>query len=238
MRNGAIAEKVGDVRFINFKTADNLLAGIEFSLSTESGDKRAGIYNSTVVGRSDGNGDWLLDANDPVGVITPRSENFTVSGVNYYRYDWNKTAAIATCSHCWHDQATDSGARTQTFSRQSFDTVTRKIRYTTPFKAIFYDLDGTLTGKGAKSWATKHYGSFNVPECEHKEEEYNGVVCDSSIQIRRVAFDHWKPDNLFFGAPMKVLPISESIVGSMTDEEYAAYIKNGSNYGTFLYKEK
>jgi len=31
--NGAIAETVGDVRFINFKIADNLVAGIEFSLT-------------------------------------------------------------------------------------------------------------------------------------------------------------------------------------------------------------
>ena len=31
MRNGAIAKKVGDVRFINFKTADNMLAGAEFA---------------------------------------------------------------------------------------------------------------------------------------------------------------------------------------------------------------
>ena len=30
---GAIAEKVGDVRFQDFKVADNLLAGIEFSLT-------------------------------------------------------------------------------------------------------------------------------------------------------------------------------------------------------------
>jgi len=33
-RNGAIAEKVGDVRFNDFKVADNILAGIEFSLTT------------------------------------------------------------------------------------------------------------------------------------------------------------------------------------------------------------
>jgi len=32
-RNGAIAETVGDVRFHNFKTADNILAGMEFSLT-------------------------------------------------------------------------------------------------------------------------------------------------------------------------------------------------------------
>lgn len=28
-RNGAIAERLGDVRFVGFKTADNVLAGIE-----------------------------------------------------------------------------------------------------------------------------------------------------------------------------------------------------------------
>ena len=37
-RNGAIAERVGDVRFNNFKTADNLLAGMEFSLTDDYGD--------------------------------------------------------------------------------------------------------------------------------------------------------------------------------------------------------
>jgi len=34
-RNGAIAERVGDVHFNNFKTADNILAGIEFSLTDQ-----------------------------------------------------------------------------------------------------------------------------------------------------------------------------------------------------------
>ena len=32
--NGAIAELVGDVRWLNFKVADNLIAGLEFSVCT------------------------------------------------------------------------------------------------------------------------------------------------------------------------------------------------------------
>lgn len=40
-RNGAIAEKVGDVRFVNFKVADNLVGGIEFSLTGETMDGTA-----------------------------------------------------------------------------------------------------------------------------------------------------------------------------------------------------
>jgi len=42
-RNGAIAERVGAVQFINFKTADNILAGIEFSLTEDIIDGYAKI---------------------------------------------------------------------------------------------------------------------------------------------------------------------------------------------------
>jgi len=77
-------------------------------------------------------------------------------------------AAISSCSHCFHDAATDSGARTVTFSGLTFGAkVTFKVRYTTPFRAIYYDVDGTLTGKGTNSWMTPYY-LHNVwaPECE------------------------------------------------------------------------
>ena len=54
-RNGAIAENVGDVRFNNFKTADNILAGIEFSLTNNPGvgDDKPGIYNALIIGRTE-----------------------------------------------------------------------------------------------------------------------------------------------------------------------------------------
>lgn len=52
-RNGAITERTSGVQFHNFKTVDNLLAGIEF------GDTRAipfddytGVFNALIVGRS------------------------------------------------------------------------------------------------------------------------------------------------------------------------------------------
>jgi hypothetical protein len=40
LRNGAIADLVGDVRFIDFKVADNVLAGIEI---TKPGAKEDGL---------------------------------------------------------------------------------------------------------------------------------------------------------------------------------------------------
>jgi len=54
-RNGAIALNVGDVRFNNFKTADNILAGVEFEKTNNVYDGRPGVYNSVIVGRSMGN---------------------------------------------------------------------------------------------------------------------------------------------------------------------------------------
>jgi hypothetical protein len=52
-RNGAIAKTVGDIRFIDFKVADNILAGIEMSVTDErTGDGNAGVYDALVIGKS------------------------------------------------------------------------------------------------------------------------------------------------------------------------------------------
>lgn len=59
-RNGAIALNVGDVRFNNFKCADNILAGMEMEQTKNVMDGRPGVYNSIVVGASVGNGDRTI----------------------------------------------------------------------------------------------------------------------------------------------------------------------------------
>ena len=43
---------MGNVHWNNFKTADNFLAGIEFSLTNKVSDNMAQIFNATVVGRT------------------------------------------------------------------------------------------------------------------------------------------------------------------------------------------
>ena len=42
-RNGAIVGRVADTRLINFKTADNILAGIEFERTDRGGDNMARV---------------------------------------------------------------------------------------------------------------------------------------------------------------------------------------------------
>ena len=87
-RNGAIAERVGAVQFHNFKTADNILAGMEFSLTEDIIDGYAKIVGGLVIGRSN-NTEQMLDEAEPQGIITPRTENFSVEGTKFYNFNWN-----------------------------------------------------------------------------------------------------------------------------------------------------
>ena len=129
----------------------------------------------------------------PHGVITSQTENFQVHNVKFYNYDFNNAAGFGSCSHCFHPAATDSGSRTTTMSGLFFDdaTVPRRIRYQFPFRPIFYDTDGSLTGLGSHSWATGYFPNLEQPECEYDEatrEKFDGVICDGTVTIRRVVF--------------------------------------------------
>jgi hypothetical protein len=115
-------------------------------------------------------------------MIGPRTENFRVDGARFFNFDWNQAAALSSCSHCFHPAATDSGARTIRFSNLSFDSSVQRIaNYQYPWRAIFLDEDGSLTGKGPMSWATPYYAHHNQTECEYNETYYGGVFCDPSV---------------------------------------------------------
>jgi hypothetical protein len=116
------------------------------------------------------------------GIITPRTENFTVDSVKFYNFDWKGSAALGGCSHCYHPAATDSGARTVTFKNTYFDsTVVQKIKQQEPWRHIYYDLDGTLTGKGPNTYYTYGWNHNLQPECDFLPDIYDGVVCNSSV---------------------------------------------------------
>lgn len=59
----------------NFKTADNLEAGMEVSM-TSLVDGFAKIVGGLVVGRSANTEEALDKADSPKGIINPRTENF------------------------------------------------------------------------------------------------------------------------------------------------------------------
>ncbi len=91
----------------------------------------AKILDATVVGRSNNSERLLFEVaavTTTRGIITARSENMTVDGARFFYFDWDGSAALGGCSHCFHSSSTDSGARTVTFKNTFFDsTVVKKI---------------------------------------------------------------------------------------------------------------
>jgi len=139
------------------------------------------VQNAVIIGKTD-NTDELLDAASPHGIIAPRTEYFTIDGAKFYNLDFNEAAALGDCSHCF-GPTQDSGARTFKTQGLVFDeeTVPRKVRYQFPYAGIIHDLDGSLTGKGANSFASAYFRHLEVDECEVDKEVYDGVLCDDTV---------------------------------------------------------
>jgi hypothetical protein len=89
---------VGDVRFVNFKVADNLIAGVEFSLTNMVDDGYAQVNNALVLGYSS-NAEGVTLGTFSHGIITPRTENFQVLNCRFYNFDKGGKAALGSCSH-------------------------------------------------------------------------------------------------------------------------------------------
>ena len=113
------------------------------------------VEDSMVVGRSMVN--WDGESASPHGFIAPRTDGSMFSNIRFYNYDFNNAAAVGTCSHCYSKPSTDSDARTVKTKQLSFSNVTKRVRYQTPLRGIIYDMDGTLTGLGEKTWATSFW---------------------------------------------------------------------------------
>ena len=143
-RNGVIGGNLGAVTLRNIATVDNGIAGIEIEKVVNVQDGVGKVENSFVVGRS--MTQWDGGSSSPHGVISPRTDKWTIDNVRFYNYDFNNAAAVGTCSHCFFEPSTDSDARTVKVQNLMFDNVTRRIRYQFPDKGILLDVDGSLTG--------------------------------------------------------------------------------------------
>lgn len=65
---------------------------------------------------------------------------------------------------------------------------------------------------------------------------YNGVVCDNTVIMRRVAFVGLPKDD-FFGMGLKVLKWDDSITSVMNDTELESYKLNRTNWSTVNFKK-
>jgi hypothetical protein len=115
--------------------------------------------------------------------------------------------------------------------------VDRRIRYQNPWRGIFHDMDGSLTGLGPDTYATKGYKHVQQPECSLDDELFDGVVCDNTVQIRRVAFHGYDPGH-FRGQPLYITKYDKRDMDQLTDEEKEAYLDDSANRQRIDFKDK
>jgi hypothetical protein len=88
----------------------------------------------------------------------------------------------------------------------------RRIRHQVPFRAIYHDLDGTLTGKGPDSWTSFYYKHHEQPGCTTDIEKFDGVICDKRGRMRRVAFHSMSPSHRFLNMGFKILRFDDTFM--------------------------
>jgi len=117
-------------------------------------------------------------------------------------------------------------------------TVPRRLWYQTPYRAIYYDLDGTFTKKGPKSWVTPYMPHHEQPGCVHDEKELFGTStrCDNTVTIRRLSFYGANPRQMFDMMGFKILKYDDSLPELADEEKKKAYIADKSKYTTINFK--
>ena len=121
------------------------------------------------------------------------------------RWKAPRITAIECCcipsafSQCNTDTGYKQGGYTSRWQGLTFVNTARRIRWTEPYKEIFNDLDGSLTGS-AGGWATPYYG-WNEWDtvCVHSSATHDsGLVCDGSVVVRLLQVDGANPRTLDF----------------------------------------
>ena len=197
---GLYVENMGDVKLVNFMAADNIEIGLEIAQTRFTPDYTAMLRDAIVIASSSNPASPTADTPSK-GISTPRTENFVVNGVYFNGFFDNEKAPIQTCSGCDQgDFLTDSGARTVTFANLTFSPDdTNRIHYIWPRRAILYDLDGSLTGWGNNSWATPyHFHNLWEPECQVSAIHDDGIICDGSVRVRRIALYNYAPNHFHY----------------------------------------
>ena len=140
-KKGIMGGTLGDIVFRNITVSDCRVAGIEFEDISLGSNRIDDMHteNAFVVGQSNGN-----PGTAGFGIVAPHSDLYFVTDARFFNFPTG--AALSDCSHC-DTPAGDSGCRTTRFSNLQFDdaTVLKRVVWSSPFKGIFHDLDGTLT---------------------------------------------------------------------------------------------
>ena len=207
IRSGAIAEDAGDVRWNNFKTVDNKFSGLEmthteFSKPWES----VGIYNALVVGYSNDNASisgHAADNGGSVGIITSQTDGMMVDGVKFVNIGSNQYP-FGTESHSQNGCARDFGGREHRIKNITWMDAepNKKVKWVVPARD-WYKLEDT-SYTGATGYLATYFPHLLTEDCLDERTDYNSIVCNDSVVLKRVIFYNQKPFGNFSGRSVHV----------------------------------
>mmetsp|Transcript_8382 Transcript_8382/g.16636 ORF Transcript_8382/g.16636 Transcript_8382/m.16636 type:complete len:1637 (+) Transcript_8382:5150-10060(+) len=203
-RDGAIGEKLGDVRWKNFKVADNKIAGLEMTYTSYSKPyETALIYDALIIGASANTDSESLDG--AIGLITPQTDGLKVQKVQFHNFA-DGLFPLGDMSHSSHLAVRDTGARLTRLTELSFTNSNKKISWGIPPTGFFEILDSSLTGT-ANAYVAAYWPHLLDGSCTYSDTDkttYNAVVCDGTKKIRRVLFYSVENMNVFGFKPITV----------------------------------
>lgn len=198
LRNGAIGEDIGDLRFIDFKVADNVLGGIEMTYTFwTQWYSTTRVQNALVIGDS-GNTEGIC--NGTIGIRTAQTDGMFVDGAHFYNFN-DQQFPLGDESHSFKHPTRDPGARLVKLQGLSFKNSHTRIFWDIPIRGFYQILDASLTGT-AGDFVVPYWNHLITPECTN-QPLFNSIVCTSSKtgadarKIRRVSFYNLTPFNLF-----------------------------------------
>ncbi|XP_074660960.1 fibrocystin-L-like [Tubulanus polymorphus] len=186
----------GAMQFTNFKCLHNEKAGIEakFLKNAELFSENGAMVKDAILV-----GDEVPGTGTPAGLIVPLGPGLLVKGTTFVDFASPGSAAIkvalidGTCS-------TYCGGFANHFTGTTFANSPNKASIRWASEARFYDLDGTLTGRGPRMLAVAKTGILPSDRCYASPEFSAGnfpmVICEEDVHVVRFAFNKPSPEHL------------------------------------------
>ena len=218
-RSGVSVGMAGDLRFENFRVADNGRAGFEV-LESRTNLGSARIEGGLVIGMSPAaiealgpSGQWsaAAEANGgtgPVGVWMPQSENFTLASTDLVGFD-REGAAFATCNHCDFPNTKDNDAKTGHLEAITLHdaSLANLVRWNIPHKGVLRDVDGSVTGTAGAHLAARW--PHLVGPCAEQADGVS-VLCAPKERPVRVAVYGQQPFSVFYNDDLLVYEVQSA----------------------------
>ena len=201
MFNGAIGEDLGDIRFIDFKLADNILAGIELTYTHwTQWFQTTRVQNALIIGNS-GNSEGACSGS--IGLLGSQTDGLFIDGAHFYNFD-STQFPLGQMSHSFKTPTRDMGARYMKLQNLSFTNSVKLINWGFPATGFFEILDNTLNGNTG-IFVAAFLTHLQTDQCVADLATYNAIVCAPGQKIRRVGFYGQSPFAIFNFLPAEIL---------------------------------